>query len=148
MLHDSYPVVDLLGQISRSNAGSKLSVKIVGRICWVKLLVESVRRIAGRIHGSNSLVELLDQMRRSNSWIKSAGQIARPCNVRRYIRNVARYVKRSQSNAANPWPAAGQPRRTHGHACGQAENSLGRAGNGQRKRPRCEAWPVMGCLSA
>jgi len=62
MLHDHHQVVDLLGQISRSNAGSKLSVKIVGRICrsncWVKLLVE----IMGQIPGSNL-------------WVKLGGQI-------------------------------------------------------------------------
>ncbi len=51
MLHDPHPVADLLGQISGSNAGSKLSVEIVGRI-----------------HGSNLSVKLL-------------GQIAASCNA-------------------------------------------------------------------
>lgn len=151
MLHDPHPVADLLGQISRSNAGSKLSVKIAGRICrsnsrvksvrqfagqiasrnhgsncWVKLLVESVRRIAG----SNRSVKFLDQIPRSNCWVKL------PCNARRYIRNARRYIKCTRSNAANPWLAAGKPRRMHEHAYGQAENGLGWAGKGQRKRPR------------
>ena len=48
-----------------------------------------------------------------------------------------------QPNAANPWPAACEPRPAHGRAYGHAENGLGRAGNGQRKRPRCGAWPWL-----
>jgi len=142
MLHDHHPLVDLLGQISGSN-------------CWLNSLVEFVRRIPrsnrsvkllGQIAGSNSLVELLDQIGRSNSWIKSMGQIGWSCNVRRYIRNVARYVKRSQSNAANPRPPACQPRRTHGRAYGWAENGLGWAGKRQRKSPRGETWGLA-CLA-
>jgi len=74
MLHDSYPVAELLGQISGSNAGSNSLVKIVGQIhgsnLSVKLLVESVRRIAG----SNLSVKFLDQIPRSNLLVKSAGQ--------------------------------------------------------------------------
>ena len=112
MLREPYPVVDLLGQISGSNAGSKLLVEFVGQI-------------AGRIHGSNSLVELLDQIGRSNSWIKFLGQIC-------------------WSNAANPWPAAGEPRRMHGRAYGQPENGLGRARKRQRKTPRVAAWGLVG----
>lgn len=111
MLHDAHPLVDLLGQISGSNAGSNSLVKIVGRICWSNSLVKL-------------LVEFVGQIGRSNSWIKFLGQICR-------------------SNAANPWPAAGQPRRTHGHACGQAENGLGRAGKGQRKSRALRARPVV-----
>lgn len=95
MLREPYPVVELLGQISRSNAGSKSLVKSVGQI-------------VSRNHGSNS-------------WIKSMGQIG-------------------WSNVGNPWPAAGEPRRTHGRAYGWAENGLGWAGKGQRKGPRGEAW--------
>ena len=116
MLHGSHPLVDLLGQISRSNAGSKLSVKIVGRIHWSNCWSNSRIKFT---------VELLDQIDRSNSWIKLLDQICR-------------------SNAANPRPDAGEPRRTHGRACEQPENSLGRAGNGQRKGPRGEAWACDG----
>lgn len=62
MLHDPHPLVDLLRQISGSNAGSNLLVKIVGQI-------------AGRIHWSNLSVEFLDQIGWSNCWVKFAGQI-------------------------------------------------------------------------
>jgi hypothetical protein len=59
MLHDHHPLADLLGQISRSNAGSKLSVEILGRICrsncWSNLSVE----LLGQIPGSNLPVKLL-----------------------------------------------------------------------------------------
>jgi hypothetical protein len=82
MLHGPYPVADLLGQISGSNAGSKLSVEILGRIYWSNSSVKLP-------------VEIMDQIPGSNLLVKSAGQIARPCNVRRYIRNVARYIKRT-----------------------------------------------------
>ena len=88
MLHDPYPVADLLGQISRSNAGSKSLVKFMGQI-------------ASRNHGSNS-------------WIKLVGQIC-------------------WSNAGNPRPAAGEPRRMHGRAYGQAENGQGLTAKRQRK---------------
>ena len=127
MLHDPHPVDQLLGQISRSNAGSKSSVEFVGQI-------------AGRIHRSNSLVELLDQIRRSNSWIKFLGQIV--SHVTPSVTGVTCDVTTNarQSNAGNPWPAAGKPRRTHGLAYGQPENGLGRAGKRQRKSPRSEAW--------
>jgi len=74
MFHDHYPVVDLLGQISGSNAGSKLSVKIVGRICrsncWPNLRIKFI----GRIAGSNRSIKFLDQIPRSNLLVKSAGQ--------------------------------------------------------------------------
>jgi hypothetical protein len=67
MLHGPYPVADLLGQISRSNDGSKLSVKFTGQIHpsnrWSNSLVKL-------------LVEFTDQICRSNSWIKFLGQIA------------------------------------------------------------------------
>jgi len=83
MLHDPYPVADLLGQISRSN-------------CWSNSLVEFVRQIHGSNLSVKLLVEFTDQIHWSNCWVKFAGQIARPCNVRRYIRNVARYIKRTR----------------------------------------------------
>ena len=74
MLHDPHPVADLLGQISRSNAGSNSLVEFTGQICpsncWVKLLAE-----------------IKDQIRWSN-----CGQIAGR-NVARYIRNVTRYIR-------------------------------------------------------
>jgi len=129
MLHDPYPVADLLGQIAGSNAGSKSWVKIVGQIhgsnCWVK----SVRQIASLIHGSNSLVELLGQIAGSNLWVKLGGHVTS---------GVTSVTCDVTSNAANPWPAAGQPRRMHGRAYGLAENGQGRTGNGQRKsRAEC-----------
>jgi hypothetical protein len=66
MLHDPHAVADLLGQISRSNAGSKSLVKFMGRICpsncWVKLLVE--------ICESNSWIKFLGQICRSNPLVK------------------------------------------------------------------------------
>jgi hypothetical protein len=49
---------------------------MLGQNCRSKSWVEFVGQIAGRIHGSNSLVELLGQILRSNSWIKFLGQIA------------------------------------------------------------------------
>ena len=59
MLHDAHPVDQLLGQISRSNAGSKLSVEIVGRICRSNSLVKLPVEIMGQIPGSNPPVKLL-----------------------------------------------------------------------------------------
>jgi len=53
----------------------KLAVEMLGRNRWSNSWVKFVGQIAGRIHGSNSLVELLDQIGRSNSWIKFLGQI-------------------------------------------------------------------------
>jgi len=83
----------------------------------------------GQNRWSNLSVKLLGQIASrnhgSNSWVKLTDQIL-------------------WSNAANPWPAAGQPRRTHGHAHGQPENAQGWAGKGQRKTPRCDAWGLVG----
>ena len=115
MLHDHNPVADLLGQISRSNAGSKLSLKIMGRICWSNCWSNSRIKFTGRIARSNPEIKFLDQIPRSNCW----------------------------SNAGNPWPDAGQPRRTHGHAYGRAENGQGREGKRQRKGHALRAWPVV-----
>jgi hypothetical protein len=70
MLHDPYPVADLLGQISRSNAGSKSLVKIVGQNCRSNSRI----KFTGRIAGSNPSVKFLDQIPRSNLLVKSAGQ--------------------------------------------------------------------------
>jgi len=125
MLHDPHTVVDLLGQISRSNAGSKSLVKIMGRICrsncWSNLSVE----LLGQIAGSNLLVKLLG-------------------HVTSGVTSVTSHVTQTHaSNAANPQPAAGQPRRMHGRAYGQPENGLGWAVKGQRKTPRCDAWGLV-----
>jgi len=125
MLHGPYPVVDLLGQISGSNAGSKLSVKIVGQIHGsnpsVKLLVE----FTDQIHWSNCwvklLVKIMGQIPGSNWSVKFLGQICRSNTL----------VKRSQS-LARRWRA----RSMHGCTYGQPENGLGWAGNRQRKKPR------------
>jgi len=142
MLHDSHPVADLMGQISRSNAGSKSLVKIMGRICrsncWSNLSVELLGQIAGRIHGSNSLVKLLGQIAGSNLLVKLLGHVTSG------VTSVTSHVTQTHaSNAANPRPAAGQPRRMHGRAYGQPENGLGWAVKGQRKTPRCDAWGLV-----
>ena len=62
MLHDAYPVVDLLSQISGSNAGSNSLVEILGRICRSNCQ-------------SKSWIKFLDQIPGSNLLVKSAGQM-------------------------------------------------------------------------
>jgi hypothetical protein len=74
MLHGHHPLADLLGQISRSNDGSKLSVEFVGRICRSNCWSNSRIKFTGRIAGSNPSVKFLDQIPRSNLLVKSAGQ--------------------------------------------------------------------------
>jgi hypothetical protein len=96
---------------------------------WSKSSVEFVRQIAGRICPSNYWVKFMDQIHWSNFWIKSVDQIPRSNSEVKFAGQICR------SNAANPWPAAGVPRRTHGCAYGQAENGSGLTAKRQRKSP-------------
>jgi len=103
MLHDPYPVVDLLGQISRSNAWSKLSVKIVGRILWSNCW-------------SNLSVELLGQIPGSNLWVKLGGHVTSG------VTSVTSHVT---SNAANQTqPILGPPLASLGARMGAPTDSL------------------------
>jgi hypothetical protein len=61
MLHDPYPVVDLLGQISGSN-------------CWSNSLVKLPVEFTDQIHWSNCWIKSVGQIPGSNSSIKFAGQ--------------------------------------------------------------------------
>lgn len=84
--------------------------------------------LIGQISGSNCLVEIAG----SNSWIKSIGQ----------IHGSNPPAKRGQTR-----PAAGKPRRTHGHAYGQAKKGLGWTEKGQRKSRALWARLVMDWFS-
>ena len=98
MLHDPYPVDQLLGQISGSN-------------CWSNSLVEFV----GQIHGSNLsvklLVEFTDQIHWSNCWVKFADQIlwSNAGNPR-----LAADQPRRTHGRARAWPENGQGRTGNG----------------------------------
>ena len=68
MLQDPHPLVELIGQISRSNAKSKSSVKFIGQNRWSNLSVKFTGQITGQICRSNPSVKLL-------------GKIAGVCNA-------------------------------------------------------------------
>ena len=62
MLHGVNPLVELIGQISRSNAKSKSSVKFIGQNRWSNLSVKFTGQIAGQIRRSNLSVKFLVQI--------------------------------------------------------------------------------------
>ena len=67
MLHGVNPLVELLGQISGSNAGSKSIIEFVGS----NLMAEFTREIASR----NSWFKFLGRIAGSNCWGKLLGYV-------------------------------------------------------------------------